>query len=239
MIFMSTFLKLFGIKTDDVKKTCVLLPLIKKEILGWFGVEDFSRGKLYGAGKAENFTLIHTGLGAGLLGDAVLYLKNTECRNIVAFGSCGLIEQNWGLDIGSLVVPERAFGWESFSDMLLEKKNGIGEFRADAGLTNNFLSANKACVKVNCATLGSIKLEEGYVDFFREKNVQIVDMECSALFSAARHAGKKAIALFYVNDIIHQKPFYEEMDSRDKTNLLSSVKSAPVLLCDFIKNSLS
>ena len=115
---MTKFETLFGMKETDIKNTCLLLPLIKKDMLYGLGIEKLARGRLYTSGNNSSFTIIHTGVGAGLLGDAALYLKNTDCQNIIAFGSCGLVDEVDDLNIGSLVTPSLSYSLESFTEML-------------------------------------------------------------------------------------------------------------------------
>ena len=236
---MEKFEVLFGIKESQVKKTCLLLPLLKKDMLKDLGVKEFSKGRVYNSGNSKSFTAIQTGIGPGLSGDAVLYLTKKQCQNIILFGSCGLVKEEKDIGVGDLVVPGECYSLESFTDMLLGNKDPWKVFSSDKALMENFLKANKDIKKLTCATLGSLKLEEGYADRLKEKNIKIVEMECSALFSASRHTGKKAMALFYVTDIIHKKPFYKDLTNDDKSKLSSSIKSAANILCEFIEKNLS
>ena len=103
----------------------------------------------------------------------------------------------------------------------------------------SFLKINKNVKKLTCATLGSLKLEESYIDKFKEKNIRIVEMESTTLFSASAHINRKALAFFYVTDIINKKPFYEDLADADKLKLSSSIKSATNILCKFIEKNLS
>ncbi len=231
---MTKFETLFGIKESEIKNTCVLMPLLLKSAFNAFGIKNLSRGKIYSSGNAEHFTLINTRIGASFTGDAALYLSNTNCKNIILFGSCGLVKSSDGLDIGSLVTPVECYAMESFTDMLL-KYHTFKAFYPDAILLESFLNYNKNIQKVNCATLGSLKLEEEYLCLFAEKNIQIVDMECSSLFSVAAHKNLKVMALFYVSDIVNEKPFYTKFCSEDEIKLLSSIESGIKSLCSFIK----
>lgn len=236
---MTKFEGLFGIKKSAVANTCVLLPLLAKGMLEGLGLRALSKGKLYSSGQGKDFTAIITGVGAGLTGDAVLYLAETRCRNIILFGSCGLVGKKAGLDIGSLVAPVLSYSFESFSDMLFDKKIERESFPADKGLIENFLEAHGEVKKVNCATLGSLKLEEEMTDLFLGKDIAVVDMEASAVFSAAQSINRRAMAIFYVTDIINQRPFYSDLGSNDKNILSSSIKTSALDLCNFIKNNLS
>jgi len=231
---MTKFEAIFGIKESEIKDTCVLVPLVPKGALNEFGVKNLSRGKIYSSGNTPSFTLINTGVGAAFTGDAVIYLSGTNCKNIILFGSCGLVKSQKGLDTGSLVMPAECYSMESFTDILL-KKRGFETFYPDKDMVELFLNNNKGVRKVNCATLGSLTLEEENLDLFAEKNIQVVDMECSCLFSAAKDKHLKAMALFYISDVINEKPFYEKLSSEDEIRLSGSIKSAIIAICSFVK----
>ncbi len=231
---MTKFEVLFGIKESEIKNTCVLAPILFKGAVENFGVKDLSRGKIYSSGNAKNFTLINTPVGPAFAGDAALYLADTNCKNIILFGSCGLVKYSSGMDIGSLVTPVECFSIESFTDMLL-KNHDLKAFYPDRTLIDSFLDNNKDVKKIKCATLGSLKLEEEYLDLFDKKDIRAVDMECSSVFFAAAHKNLKAMALFYVSDIINEKPFYAKFTPDDKIRLLSAIKTAIKSLCSFIK----
>lgn len=231
---MTKFETLFGIKKSEIKNTCLFLPLLQKGALNAFGVKNMSRGKIYSSGNAKYFTLINTGIGASFTGDAVLYLAGSACKNIILFGSCGLVKPGKNLDIGSLVTPVECHSMESFTGMLL-KNHDAKTFYPDKPLVGSFLKKNKNIQKVNCATLGSLKLEEENSALFAEKNIQAVDMECSSLFSAASHKHLKAMALFYISDIINEKPFYAKFCREDEIKLLTSIKSGIESICSFLR----
>lgn len=231
---MTKFETLFGIKESEIKNTCVLMPILPKSVLNLFGIKGLSRGKIYSSGNAKNFTLINTGVGASFAGDAVLYLANAGCRNIILFGSCGLVKSSSNMAIGSLVTPIECYAMEGFTNLLL-KNNDFKTFYPDKTMIESFLNSNKDVQKVSCATLGSLKLEEENLDLFAEKNIQVVDMECSSLFAAGTHKQLKTIALFYISDIINEKPFYTEFSPDDKLRLLSSIASGVKSICRFVK----
>ncbi len=231
---MTKFETLFGIKKSDIKDTCVLMPLLLKGALEGLGVKKLSRGKIYSSGNARNLTLIVTGMGASFTGDAVLYLSGTNCKNVILFGSCGLIKSEKGIGIGSIVAPVKCISMESFTDILL-KNHGLKAFYPDRDMLGSFLNKNKGVKEVNCATLGSLKLEEDNLGLFTDKDIHVVDMESSGLFSAASLKGIKAMALFYISDIINEKPFYRPLVDEDHVKLSSSIKEGIYSICSFIK----
>jgi len=231
---MTKFETLFGIKESEIKDTCVLMPILPKSVLSLLGIKSLSKGKIYSSGNAENFTLINTGIGASFAGDAALYLADSGCRNIILFGSCGLVKSSGNMAVGSLVAPIECYAMESFTNMLL-RNNDFKTFYPDKAVVESFLNDNKDVQKVSCATLGSLKLEEESLDLFTEKNIHVVDMECSSFFAAGTHKHLKTIALFYVSDIINEKPFYAEFSPDDKLRLLSSIKSGVKSICRFVK----
>jgi purine-nucleoside phosphorylase len=63
-----------------------------------------------------------------------------------------------------------------------------------------------------------------------KKNIDVVDMECSAFFSASSYTGLKAMALFYVSDIIKEKPFYKTLKPALKTKLSAAIEKSINLL---------
>jgi len=230
---MTKFETLFGVKESEIKNTCVLMPLIPKDSLESLGVKNLSKGKIYSTGNSTSFTLINTLMGAAFTGDAALYLSQTNCKNLILFGSCGLVKPCENLDIGSLVAPIECYSMESFSDLLLKNHN-FKTFYPDEALIGSFLKTNKSVQEVSCATLGSLKLEEDYLSLFSEKNIQVVDMECSGFFSAATQKNLKAMAIFYISDIINEKPFYRPLVDEDRVKLSSSIKEGIYSICSFI-----
>lgn len=236
---MNEFEALFGVKKKAIKKNCILAPLLRREILEELKIKEISKGRLYSAANSKNFTLIHTRVGAGFAGDAVLHLKDTDCRNIVLFGSCGLVGKKDGLDIARLVTPARCYANESFSGLLLKQNINARAFYPHKDFLDDFLknAPEGNLKKSSCATLASLKLEEGLKSKLSQKGVDIVEMECSAVFSAAGYAGLRAIALFYIADIIGQVPFYAKLKPRHSLALSSAIRRASRLLCDFFKEN--
>jgi purine-nucleoside phosphorylase len=239
---MNRFQALFGLKDTDVEETCLLLPCLPKGILKDFGVDKLSKAKLYPSAinKKLKFTVILTGVGAGFVGDAVLHLKETPCRRVILFGSCGLINSG-DFSLGGLVLPDKCAQEESFTRMLLEKERDKELFFPDNALFDQMINygVRFGLKRGACLTISSLKLEEDRFSRIKESGFDVVDMECSAFFSAAGYSKLAALALFYVSDIIKVQPFYMELDSLSKNKLNLSVKSGARLLCEFIETKFS
>ena len=77
-------------------------------------------------------------------------------------------------------------------------------------------------------------LEEAYLPRWRALGVDCLDMECSAVFSASRKAGKRALALLYVSNSVPDKPWHEHLDRRDIQKLGRARQDLAALLTGFI-----
>ena len=229
---MTIFEKIFGISSDEVKTRCVLLPCLNNEILDVFGVKNFKRGKLYGCVNTKDFTLIYTGMGAAFVGDAVLYLKETQCEDVLLFGSCGSLGR---LDIGALAAVYECFAYDSFSVMINNSILDAQLYYPDKNLLEAFLKTDKQSkiLKARCVTTASLKMEEQYLKKWEEKCFDIVDMECSAFYSAAKSVNIRALSLFYISDIVSKKPFYESSSVQDLMAKSKAIKNGIKMIKEF------
>ncbi len=234
---MADFKTLFGIEQKEVQKICVVVPFLAQGLLKGLGIETLMKGKLYASANTETFTFVKAGIGTLLAGDAVLYLEQTDCKEIIYFGACGLVKETDQLTIGSLVCPEECLSFESFTDTLLRRTNNITIQYPDQNLFQSFLENNpdKGIQPVKVMSIGSLKCEDSYKGFFNEKGIEAIDMECSAFFSAAKYIQKKAIALLYVTDIIGKIHFFEPLELEDKLRIDNAIQSACRVICEFCK----
>jgi len=209
---MKEFDALFGIESQAVQKTVLLLPMVPQDVLGEFGLAELSKGKIYRAGQGDGFTLVHSAVGAGLTGDAVLHLKQTPCQRVILFGSCGLLQETASLKIGSLVAPSQACAAESFTDLLLEPDREWRSFLPNAELVDQLRDQDPGIELAHCLTVGSLKLESALAPRWLRRGISVVDMECSAFFAAAWHTDLGAAALFYATDVVQGRPFHAPLE---------------------------
>lgn len=215
------------------------MPILSKNVLKYFGINSLAKGALYPSQSTRNLTLIRVGIGPAFTGDAALYLKNTACQNIILLGSCALIKEEGSLKTGSLLLADKAYNMESFSRMLSCKNLESPLFNADKKLIENlFLAGTPHIIKrVTCVTTGSLKLETEFRDLFLHNNIEAVDMECSALFSAATAIKRKSAALFYATDVIGEKSFYTPFGDHEKTAVADSIRKAAGILSEFAEQT--
>jgi purine-nucleoside phosphorylase len=215
----AVFRRLFGIGPETVRRACVLLPFVTREVLKAFGSPSFSAGAVYAAADCGAFTLIRTGIGPALAGDCVLLLKETGCRDVVLFGSCGAVHESFFRE-DILAVVSRALCAESFTAMLRMKKPGPW-LRADRRLLKKVLSPSVPfrLKESACLTAGSLRLEVPFLKKIGRPQPDVVDMESSAVYSAARAAGKRAVAVLFATDHVSSFPYDRALASENRACL--------------------
>ena len=222
---MDIFRSLFGITADKIKKTCILAPFITKEMQDVLGIKKLSRGILYASGYNSILSVICTNSGSANVGDAVLHLRETNCKNLIFFGTCGSLNKN-AFPKASFVLIDKALSKDSFVDMLL-KREPVDVFYPDKRLLNSFYSfGSDLNIKKACAlTVGSLKLEEDYLNSINKKHIDVIDMETSAFFAAAKSVRKKAVSFLHVTDHIKDLPYYKAFSKKN----ISDIKKNAVL----------
>lgn len=208
---MIAFEQLFGVPKEQIQKTCVLTPFLSKGLLHSFEIETLLKGAPFSCGQSKSFSLIHTQVGAPFVGDAVLYLADSPCENLIFLGACGAVKRTDLISFGSVVIPAKAVNCESFSDLITQQVDLLKTSFADEHLIKKLLEMDTSLVKVACASFGSFKLEELYIDFLLKNNIHIVEMEVCAFFHASRNIQRKGVALLYVTDLIGENHIFAPM----------------------------
>jgi hypothetical protein len=232
-LYMDLFFKFFGTPKEEIKPHCIICPSNDQSL--------FSSNKSCKQGRGLFFSVLNTSFASiistrnnFLVGDCVLALKDTTCKNIYLFGSCAGIGN---MNIGDKVLIGNSYSLESFTKMS-KNSNDVEICNPSKELLGKILSfgANENLTSVNCATVSSLLLEEKYLKFFSEQKISCVDMETSIVFSAAALIQKNAVSLLYVTDILGKKRFYEPLSQKEKSNLSNSRKALSNLIINFIKN---
>ena len=189
---------------------------------------------VFASASTNNITIIKTGMSAGFVGDAVLYLQDTACENILFLGSCGLINTGTNLKIGDLILPTAAYPLESFSAIVtgrLEKPEPVYPDQDFMELFRKHIG--RIAHECPVVSFSSLHEEENHLDLFRELKADAIEMETAALFLAARKAGKKALALLFVSDILGKIRFYEKLSPENKESLSRGAEQASKALKEF------
>ena len=230
---MNFFNKLFGLEKESIKANCIVCPANDASLFYSNDGKGVSRGLFYAVSNMPDYTVISTNYNL-LAGDCVLALKDSPCRNIFLFGSCG---STGALEVGAAVAVKKAFSLESFSEMLQQKEMLQYMCFEGSGTLLGKMAASTSVDPglVNCATVSSLMLESAYMDFYRKEDIRCVDMESSMIYSAARVAGKEAASLLYVTDNVKSAGFYEELSPALRGKIKNIRKKLSDELKDFVK----
>ena len=204
------FEHLFGIPSKDVRPLCILMPFLAKPINQELGITEFHKGKPYASACHEKLTLIETRIGPLFTGDAILALKDSPCKTILFIGSCGTLDPS-RFPIGSLVLPKAAYAMESFSEMVFNRAVLTHNIPVPSSPLAGLLSRH--AVSVQCASTGSIQLEGQFRSLFIKHHIDVIDMECASVFSAATVSKLSAASLLYVADVVGETSPYDTPDS--------------------------
>ncbi|MBF0531636.1 MAG: hypothetical protein HQL23_00900 [Candidatus Omnitrophica bacterium] len=226
----------FGLDPKTFPPNCVFAPLVSAPLLAALGIPKLNKGFIFSAGIGKHCALIQTRVGAAFAGDALLLLKDSPIKNYVLFGSCGLIASPQERDSAALFCPVKSLARESFSRLLKKQDSQPDYAEPDQTLCQKILALSPAILPATCATVGSLYLETIYhADFCRDK-VDIVDMECSAFFNAARYCQRQAAALFYASDHVGLTDPYLPPDAAADKIMKKNHNIACICLSNLVKS---
>lgn len=234
------FKYLFGCSPDIIPSSVVITPFFQeKEFKEHCEIKTFFKGRLYSGMIAvkdsREFGLIHCGIGSSLAGDATALLGRTRAEKIIFAGGCAGLGT---CGIGDVILSERAFNGEGFSRYYAEGFKISGLFAskkyiaADTDIVEtaeNFWTsrtdAKTVLLKGDIFTIGSLLAEtDENISVIKEKGFTGIDMELSAVYSAARQYGKKAVGLLLISDKPQQKPLWEKLSAKEKEKYNKSLR---------------
>jgi len=227
---MKNFSSLFGVAPHDVREDVILTPFLNVEHFKKKETQT-QKGLLFQTLTGEHYTVIRTGIGASFIGDAILFLKDTACKRVYFLGSCGAVT---AVPIASIVIAEKAYAFESFSQILGEDFTHT-VYNADTNLQQDFIRSTGAgdIATVSVATFASLSLERRQIALFKKHAIDVVDMEVSAFLAAAHHFSYGALPVLYVSDSIHDECLLQVTDDNRKA-IRQTRRRAISLLCDYI-----
>ena len=222
------FKQLFGEKPENIKPFCLLAPFYSPDLLRALKIPRLKKGTLYACGQNDELSFIHTRIGPTFLGDAVLYLKKTPCRDLVLLGACGAVSAEHGIDLGTLLIPSGCYAIDSFAEAASGINRDVPFYKSDAVLTEALIlqaGSDGQPVKAS-ASFASFYLETQYCDYFLKKEIAVVDLETAALFQTAALTGKRAAAVLYVTDMLNVHHPFRAWSSEEKARLRNAAQKA-------------
>ncbi len=205
----------FHCPPDAIHPDVIFMPIWQPEIFSlWVDeITTITPNVLYElVYQGKPVSIVRSGVGAPLAGDATLALGCTACQRIWFAGSVGALRQD--MRIGDLLVPDFAFSGDGFCRYLqpgpLTQDCFLEKCAPDEALTGAL--ARRAAL---LAKSGGITLHTGPVfssdtilaQFSRlgyistELGCAGIEMETAAVFKAARSVGIRAAALLSISDV--------------------------------------
>jgi len=227
----------FGCLPSEISGTVIITPFLPlgkfKEYLKPDG--DFS-GRLYSGFTSGEVTVIRSGIGDRLLGDAVLLLREAKAKKILFVGTCGGLND---CAIGDILVVTAAFNGEGFSKyhtpgFSIANEIASGELiKGDPGYAKDLsgfladrMDPTKELRSGAVFTIGSLMAEhERNLVHLAKAGFLGVEMELSAVYRAAAVGGIPAAGLVAVSDLPLTKGPGENITSREKNALNETIES--------------
>ncbi|MBD3426736.1 MAG: hypothetical protein GF409_05855 [Candidatus Omnitrophica bacterium] len=237
----------FGCTGGGMTESVIITPFLSPDKFTRGGdVVGSFRGRLYSGVRAKKagveYTVIRSGMGNRLLGDAVLLLEASPVETVLFAGTCGGFGD---AGIGDIVLCDKAFDGEGFSQYYRK-----GRAREDILASGQYVQADPGVyqrlkkhltghtpgklILGDIFTIGSVVAEESrFVKNIERKGFSGIEMELSAVYTASNAAGIKAAALAVVSDLPLERPLWG-LTAEQKRQCAKSMDQMAELLSDFI-----
>jgi purine-nucleoside phosphorylase len=182
------------------------------------GVQEFGHVWQGASGllAGERVTVISTGIGPSLVGDAVYALNRPDAVCLYS-GTCGGLAAD--LEIGDYLIADRAVCGDGYSFHL--GHDPLSQVSASRELLDSLTALLDSKVermsRGTTFTTGSV-VREVEPDFWSavDEQCRAIDMGAGPFYAAAQATGKRAIAYFWVTDLpLSGKSFFEVLDAED------------------------
>lgn len=168
--------------------------------------------------RGEKVTIIATGIGPGLVGDAV-YAIDKPGAICLYTGTCGGLGKD--VEIGDYFLAKEAICGDGHS--LLFGQDILTSVHSDENLfyslRASFSHFKELTLLAGISFTTCSVVRENDLDFweFVDQKCQIIEMGCSSFYKAALHSKKRAAAYFWVTDLpTRGKSFFDEPLQEDK-----------------------
>lgn len=211
------FLKeMFGMEYDTFAETVIVMPIwnledfrkeadtVLAEFKGWYKGMTLEY-------KGKSITVLNSGIGAPLTGDCVLAMAHSEnVKNVIFTGSAGAV--NRGYKIGDFLFSSESVIGEGYSRYILGlEKDCFGEIsHGDDEYTKELAEKAKELVQEmgsnlyfgrNFSTDSILGENQAFFSYLEKKGCDSVEMEASAVFTAAKEAGKRVCSILLISDL--------------------------------------
>lgn len=146
-------------------------------------------------------SILVCGIGASQAGDCVMFLGHTQCRRLLFAGCAGAL--NPALHPGELIVVKKAIIGEGFSPYFSRTETVLASSELVSKTKAYFESRAIALHEVTIFTTGSLYAEtKPFLISIREREIDCIDMETSAVYVAAVHKNILAEAVHCVSELL-------------------------------------
>ena len=180
------------------------------------GIHEFGNvwHGLTGSFQGELITIVATGIGPSLVGDAVYALHRPDSVCLYS-GTCGGLDPN--LEIGDYFVADRAVCGEGYTLALGHKP--LSTVSGDQETLNSLkLCLSEDHIHSGTSFTTSSVVRESDPDFWHRvgPECRVIEMGAAAFYAAARASGKRATAYFWVTDLpFGGKSFFDRLPKKD------------------------
>ncbi|KJJ85096.1 Nucleoside phosphorylase domain protein [Candidatus Omnitrophus magneticus] len=245
---------LFGLEMDAIPSKAIVTPFFPLKYFKGHGekIHKEFNGRLYSGFIAEKnnifFIVVYCGIGDRLLGDAVILLAKAGVKEVLFIGTCGGLGE---VMLGDLLIPVKAFNGEGFSiyyrknfsmEKLFEYSDNSNSDKSYIGNITQFVQKNYKGTRfirseVSIFTIGALSIEtkENLTAIYSRGYIGI-EMELSAVYSAADVSGIKAGAILVVSDLPLINGVGQELDDNEKIIFKDSLKNIAFLAIEFISS---
>jgi nucleoside phosphorylase len=235
---------LFGISEDQLGEYLIFSPFMKIDTSS-FRIEKRFKGRLF---KGVIFkigdkktSLIWTGIGVSLVGDAVMSLKR-QYKGVFLIGSAGGIGE---MKIGDILIVNRAYSGEGFS-LYLDRDFEVSYiFKSDKfygsppEIKERFTFFLEDKVKEGPVfTIGSIFAARAKtIEYLNKKGIKAIEMEVSGFYAACKKRRLPALALLFISDIPQKKPFWKKFSYKEKETIKKAKRTCQEIIWKFIASN--
>jgi purine-nucleoside phosphorylase len=215
---------------EVIQEKVIMMPTWKPEVFAGIAdnIKEISSGIWQIEYRKHLLSLIITGMGAPMVGEAALALGCTQCDTIIFCGSAAALCADF--KIGDFFIPEKSICGDGFSRYLepevVPKDCLFQPVEPDLSLTEHIWeTGTKHCQGESITlhrgtvfTIDSVLTEFYRINYFASQlKCTGLEMETSAVFKAAKIIGIKTAALLEISDIPEKnKSFFSGRSQEEK-----------------------